>query len=850
MRLNLSWRLQRYRAGIPYFVGAIALLFTATAASYVAMTAHDKEQLQFENTVRATEDDILEQVEAYTALLRAGSGLFAASENVSREEFRAFVDRFKLRQRYPGVQGIGLALRVSPEAKAAFEVEMRQQGLANSIKPNFPRREYFPVTYLEPLDRRNQAAIGFDMFSESVRQAAMERARDTGNPAASGKVTLIQEIDGQKQAGFLIYLPIYRNGSIPNIIAERRATLLGFVYSPFRADDLIQGIFSKKESRLVDFQIYDGSNFSPANLLHSSSSTTNNPSYQPRFNTTRSIDVAGRRWSIVFSSQPELEQTSERGLVPYMVLTGVGMTLILFGVTRSLADARSEAEQSAVLARSSETALRQSEERYRAFIEKSSEGIWRFELEQPLAIERPEDEQIQHFYQYAHLAECNNVMAQMYGFSRAEELAGARLADFLVESDPLNVEYLRSFIRSGYNLNASESYEVDKEGQPKYFLNNLVGIVENGFLVRAWGTQLDITERKQAEAERENLLEREQSAREEAERANRMKDEFLATLSHELRTPLNAMMGWTQLLRSRNFNEATRARALETIDRNTKTLAQLIEDILDMSRIIRGKLHLNMHAVELIPTIEAAIETVLPAAQAKEITIQFVLHPAVGPVLGDANRLQQVFWNLLANAVKFTPKGGEIEVRLSTVIRNENDQIPITHYPLPNTNYQLPITNYQSPITSYAQIQVRDSGIGISPEFLPYVFERFRQADSTTTRSYGGLGLGLSIVRHLVELHGGTVHAESPGLGKGATFTVHLPLKAADSGSESELRSHEVEASETRAIAQPILDGLRILVVDDEADARDLLATVPNTIWSRSYKCGNTKGSYSSDRFI
>ena len=453
-------------------------------------------------------------------------------------------------------------------------------------------------------------------------------------------------------------------------------------------------------------------------------------------------------------------------------------------VTRDISD-RKKAEE----------ARRESEERYRAFIEQSSEGIWRFELEEPLSTEHPETEQIQHFYQYGYLAECNNVMAQMYGFSCAEEIVGARLADFLVQSDPNNIEYLRSFIRSGYRLNAAESHEIDRQGLSKYFLNSLVGIVDNGALVQAWGTQLDITDRKRAHVEREQLLAKEQAARAEAEAANRMKDEFLATLSHELRTPLNAMVGWTQLLRTRKFDEKTTVRALETIDRNTKSLAQLIEDVLDVSRIITGKLRLNVRPVELVPVIEAAIETVLPAAEAKNIRIESILDSSVGSVLGDANRLQQVVWNLLSNAVKFTPKGGRVEMRLEA-------------------------------INSRVQIRVSDTGQGINPDFLPYVFERFRQADSTTTRSYGGLGLGLAIVRHLVELHGGTVDAESPGLGLGATFIVNLPLRAVRVEVSEPQQVQPTAAGEVPTISGSSLDGLRVLVVDDEADARDLLTTV------------------------
>jgi PAS domain S-box-containing protein len=705
----------------------------------------------------------------------------------------------------------------------------------------------------------------------------------------------------------------------------------------------------------------------------------------------------------------------------------------------NLRTAKQYLETSLQQLKTSEAKFRSNEERYRAFLEQSTEGIWCFELEQPISSNCSEEEQIQHFYRYGYLRDCNDVTAQMYGFSRAEEIVGAKLKDFLVAANPHNIEYLRNFIRSGYRLIDAESYEVDRYGNCKYFLNNLVGILENGILVRAWGTQReiteckrvedalresesrfraladatiegvvihengkvldanpafakifgyefnevigksaadfvtpesqkivlekiqsdnqqpyeltgikkdgthislevigrsslyqsrnvrvasvrDITERKQtqtalrqreeelhlitnsvpvlisyvdaeqryrfnnkkyedwyglsaaefygkhikevvgdsvyesirpyietvlsgkqvsyetqipfangdtryvhvsyvphlhqtgevkgfvalineitdrklAEQEREKLLASEKAARTEAETANRMKDEFLATLSHELRTPLNAMLGWTQLLTSRKFDEATTARALETIDRNTKSLTMLIEDVLNVSRIIRGTLHLNLRRIELVSIVKAALDVVSPAAAAKKIQIESEFDPTVGVVIGDGNRLQQVVWNLLANAVKFTPQGGRIDVQ----VKRTDDSV---------------------------QIWVQDTGEGISPEFLPYVFDRFRQGDSSNTRSHGGLGLGLAIVRYLVELHGGIVCAHSSGIGQGATFMVHLPMRAVDmKANSSQLLSPTLgeQVSQEHIL---FLKGLRVLVVDDEEDTRELLLTI------------------------
>ncbi len=348
-----------------------------------------------------------------------------------------------------------------------------------------------------------------------------------------------------------------------------------------------------------------------------------------------------------------------------------------------------------------------------------------------------------------------------------------------------------------------------------------------GELIGYVGTVEDITERKAAEEARAQII-REQVARQEAEAANRVKDEFLATLSHELRTPLNSMLGWTQLLRSRKFDEKTTARALETIERNAKLQAQLIEDILDVSRIIRGKLNLNICQVNLIPIVEAAIDTLRLAAVDKEIQLDFVMDSSLKErenlsttpliVSGDPSRLQQVVWNLLSNAIKFTPAGGRVEVELS-VVRKE-----------------LLSWNVKTPTDSYAQIKVSDTGVGISADFLPYIFDRFRQADSTTTRRYGGLGLGLAIVRHLVELQGGTVFAQSEGEDQGATFIVNLPLPGSRevvSENKGGLGDQEVTLSPTPNCEHPItpsshhsLTGLQVLVVDDDTDTRDFLTTV------------------------
>jgi signal transduction histidine kinase/CheY-like chemotaxis protein len=309
-------------------------------------------------------------------------------------------------------------------------------------------------------------------------------------------------------------------------------------------------------------------------------------------------------------------------------------------------------------------------------------------------------------------------------------------------------------------------------------------------------SELNEEVRRRREVEKA-LRERESALRDralEAEALNRSKDEFLATVSHELRTPLNAILGWANLLGDAHLAETERARAAEVIRRNARAQAQLIDELLDMSRIIVGKLRLNVQQIDPSAIVAASIESIRPSADARSIRLQAVLDPDAGPIVGDPDRLQQICWNLLSNAVKFTPKGGRIQIVLERV-------------------------------ESSVEICVSDTGRGIAPEFLPYVFDRFRQQDSSSTRTYGGLGLGLSIVKSLVELHGGTVRVESPGENRGATFAVRLPRALA--------RATPVERPMAAVPERPMgstrlreLEGMRIVAVDDEADSLELLVTI------------------------
>jgi PAS domain S-box-containing protein len=386
---------------------------------------------------------------------------------------------------------------------------------------------------------------------------------------------------------------------------------------------------------------------------------------------------------------------------------------------------------------------------------------------------------------YANVAALN-----FFGAQNPEELMGRSPLDFASMQTKLQVEgRLQQLTEIGQSHRAApeEWIRLDGSRVPVEAVRAVVpwrGGKAMQVILR------DVSERRRAEEEKTALLASERAARSAAEHASRMKDEFLATLSHELRTPLNAILGWSHILRQGSMDETDLKQGLETIERNARVQTQLIEDLLDMSRIISGKLRLDAQSVEPISFIDAAMETIRPTAQAKGVHLERELDTSAGPVWGDPGRLQQVVWNLLSNAVKFTPAGGRVSIGLQR-------------------------------IESHIEIRVQDTGQGIDAQFLPYVFDRFRQADPTTTRKFGGLGLGLAIAKQLVELHGGEVRVQSDGLNKGSTFLVLLPVKAAAQFVRA-TRSPapaDVVVEPTPTPAQIDLSGLKVLVVDDENDA-------------------------------
>ncbi|RIK84143.1 MAG: hypothetical protein DCC67_05230 [Planctomycetota bacterium] len=764
--------------GLPLLILATGVGASVLAAYYFASSAAQRDRQAFDRHVQRQIDSLARRVDTYIALLRGAAGLIASSgSDITSQQFKRYVDPLMLRTQYPGILGLGYSRRVDAEARDELTQAMRNQGVAGfHIWPEGPRSEYHTIVHLEPLDRRNQAAIGYDMFTDPTRRAAMERARDSGLPAASGKITLVQEIDEHKQPGFLIYLPVYEGGVAPDTVDSRRQQLEGFAYSPFRASDFFASMAREDRNAEIDFEVYDGDAIDADSLLYRSTAPGSPRQGKPRLTSVRRITIAGRPWTIALAAKAGFNSSVSVSTIALIAGGGVLVSTLLAALAWLEENSRRKTERDRAKLLDANAALQQSEERFRLMANSIPQLAW---------MARPDGWIFwynQRWYDYT-----GATPEQMEGWGWQAVHDPAEL--------PRIVETWKAALAAGDKW--EDVFPLRRhDGQMRWHLSRAQPLKDAAGNALLWfGTNTDVTEQRRAAEERERLLQAEQRARADAEQANRLKDEFLATLSHELRTPLNAILGWAQLLSVTPHDNAEIAEGINVIERNARAQARLIEDLLDMSRIVSGKLRLDIQRLDVAEIVQAAVQSVAPAAEAKEIRLETAIDRHAGPVRGDAARLQQVVWNLLSNAIKFTPKGGKVQLALER-------------------------------INSHVEITVADTGVGIEPDFLPHVFEQFRQADGTTTRRHVGLGLGLAIVKNLVEAHGGSVRAASPGAGKGATFTVALPLMVVHeelpSGGEHPCISSD-HVDHALAGGGRMLAGVSVLVVDDESDARSLI---------------------------
>ena len=831
----------RARVLLPYVILLLGFCFTVLVYHYFSKLTQEQDHIRFERSVQEIQDQVKLRIETSTTLLRAGTGLFAASDVVDRAEFERFVQQIELEKNYPGVQGIGFSQRFRREEMDSVVARMEREGVEGfPIWPEGPvRDEYTAILYLEPATDKNNFALGFDMFTEPVRRQAMETARDTGTPTASGKVTLVQERGfHSQQSGFLIYAPVYRKNASLSTVSERRDALLGYVYSPFRIDDFLAPITAQKNYHIT-FQVYDGTETKPDTLL---STATGDASKEPLFAEALPQEVAGHTWTLVYATKPSFDENSSRSLLKYTVILGVLLSLLFFVVTRSEIRARTRAERATDEVKQSETTIRKSlteRERAEAELLRTSDALREADQRAILEYERLL-ERIKALAQALGTAHdltaifralreftnasvpCNGFFVSLYDSVRdvrtachawadGEELDVSELPPMAVTTFGPNSRAVRTgevIITNDY-MNAQRGHPGVIVGPdnglrpdssmavPMAVMGRIIGTIEvQSYEANVYrpehATAMSMAANLTAVAiENVRLLKLERTAREAAEESNRLKDEFLATVSHELRTPLTAILGWARLLEGGNLDDSITQQAVETIGRNAKAQAQIVDDILDVSRIITGNLYIDLRPLTVVPVVENAINVVRPTADAKGIKIETYFDSTPATISGDANRLQQVVWNLLSNAVKFTHSGGRVCVKVSVA-------------------------------GPAVEISVSDTGQGISKEFLPFVFDRFRQADSTTTRQHGGLGLGLAIARHLVEIHGGTIEAQSLGEGRGSTFKIRLPVFEA---SPLSAESRDVSGQYKIARSPQLLSGLNVLLVDDDSDTLTLMAT-------------------------
>ena len=569
---------------------------------------------------------------SYVEVVRTGAVLLSADNEINGSEFRRFVNGLELPERYPAMDGIGFAQCIRRADLAPVLRTFALDGNRIRLWPRTTRAESCPIVFLEPALSRGPRTLGFDLSSEPLLLDAMVKARDTGQPQLSRKLSELAPWDSDRPGPNIVaFIPVYRHAAQQRSLDERRRAFLGVVFSPLNTRRLFEHAVELKAPSL-EFEVYDGLVATADDSLgglHGGATSV-------RYQAARTVQVAGREW---------------------------------------LFEAKMGGDATAIMPRAA-----------------------------------------------------------------AQTFAGGFILSFL--------------------------FFVITRAQ-----------------VRAWETAA------RHEAELRAFAEALQEREAQANAANRAKDEFLATLSHELRTPLNVVLGWVGMLRQKIMTQERADQALEIIERNARQQAELIDDLLDVSRIITGKLHLELRPLDLAAIVSTVAESLRPGAEAKGVSLR-VSAAATATVKGDPDRLRQTVWNLLSNALKFTPAGGSVLVELTC------DQ-------------------------QHVRLSVRDTGVGISAEFLPRVFDRFQQADSSTTRAHSGVGLGLAIVRELIELHGGTVQAHSAGLGCGAVFTVSLP---AASGSTMAASSTAPPEGPSRQ-----LQGVRVLVVDDDPNTLDMLTEALRT---------------------
>jgi len=758
-----------FKRGIPYLLVVVLLACTVGVWWFWSHTAARRERDRFEAQVTRITGAIADRLTSYSMLLEAGAALFAASEDVTREEWRDFYEYRRARTDFPGLLHVVYAPLLPRSGLAEHERKVRASGLASySVWPEVGGEAVAPVLFLEPYDAGARRALGFNLLSEAVRRQALEKARDTGRVVLGGVISLVSQENPRRRDGCILFVPVYRPGSSLDTVEQRRAALRGFIFSPFRLSDFLDSLFQGEPSDIA-FQLYDGPRVDAQDLIYDGSSLRGPvvPSSRPLLRESRTLAFYDHPWTLDFQSTPVFEASADRWTANGILVAGGVISLLTFLFVRSLEHTQ---ERAVALAGEMTAALTENERKFRAVTESAQDAI--------LIV----DDQ-------GRVAYWNLAATQTFGYSKAEILGQQAIP--LIAAEPYRQGLQQAFLElagTGTSSKSGRTRELAglrKTGEefPVEISVSAIPVEERWHIVVI---VRDISERRRGEAER--------VAREAAEEASRAKSGFVANMSHEIRTPLNAILGFTQVLERDPDLTTRQSEHVRTISRSGRHLLHLINDILDMSRIEAGRVTVNPAPFCLHDLLDDLTLMFRSRAEAKGLHLLEERDPSVPrSVVADEGKLRQIFINLLGNAVKFTSQGG-VAVR----VRAGQDPERLGGLRL--------------------VAEVEDSGPGIPDADLERIFDPFNQGEAGVKA--GGTGLGLAISRRFIDMLGGSMSLTSR-VGHGSCFRFEVPVApAADPGERERPVPKRVVGIE------PGLGPYRILVVDDIQTNRSLLTAI------------------------
>ncbi|MBF0614999.1 MAG: PAS domain S-box protein [Magnetococcales bacterium] len=716
-----------------WIILAISILITVLAWHTSNLFLEKRAQDRFEFKVEEAHWSILKRMREYEQVLRGGVGLLNTAGEVTREDWHHYVTTLQIDTYWPGIQGIGFTRMIPPEEREGLERQIQAEGFPGfAIRPEGKRDQYSAILFLEPFSGRNLRAFGYDMWSESIRRAAMQQARDSGQAALSGRVTLVQETDRDVQPGFLMYLPVYKKDLPIQTVEQRRSALHGFVYSPFRMRDLMEGILGHGD-RNLDFELYDGGQPDPTRLLHSTHAMDHPHRTPARYQHDSRMELPGGRiWLARFASRPIFEQELKSHQSLIIALLGMTVDLLLFAIVWSLAGQKERIQHQA---HRIAMALNQAELRYRTIVENIKDVIFQTDFEGRWSFLNPAWEEVS-------------------GYTVEESLGRSFLNLLHPDEWPRSVERLEKMHKGQLHFSHDEYRGIHQSGRPLWLeLHFSMHQDEQGHPIGLSGILRDITMRKEIET----MMVR---AREAAESANRAKSEFLANMSHELRSPLNSLLILSKLLsEDRSLNEE-QIESVRVIHQSGHDLLTLINDILDLSKVEAGRMEVITEPIDLTGFSRELLAPFHAIANHKGLSLHLELEEGLPDFFNtDGAKLKQILGNFLSNALKFTEQG-----RVTLQIQRANG-----NHPTLTTNSDTVLV-----------FRVLDTGVGIPEDKREWIFETFSQVDGATSRKYGGTGLGLAIARKLTALLHGAIQLHSrPDAGSAfALFLPALPLSS------------------------------------------------------------------------